>query len=157
MNRISKYIILPGLLCLLPQISFCSEEDILEPHEVSVRANAGAQFGEVSATIRTKGHALERRISDIKLQVGGKSVRMPEKAYSDLTSPLLNTVELRRAAGRHEAEPFLYIYFQVGFRTSDGQWRARSVRIGYHAGRVDSRSIEIPNPDGSSTWKQDKL
>jgi hypothetical protein len=156
MNHISTHIVLSVLLCLLPQVSFCSEEDILEPVEVSIRANAGAPFGQVSATIRTKGRDLDRRISDIELQVGSKSVRIPEKAYTDLALPLLNTVELRTEAG-YDKEPWLYIFFQVGFRTSDGQWRPKRVHIAYHAGRIESRSIEIPNPDGSSTRKEEKL
>jgi hypothetical protein len=139
------------------QRGFCSEEDILEPVEVSIRADAGAPFGEVSATIRTKGSEPERRISGIKLHVGSKSVRIPEEAYSDLTLPLLNTIELRREGGRRDNEPWLYIFFQVGFRTSDGQWRPKRVHIAYHAGRIESRSIETPNPDGSATWKEDKL
>lgn len=156
MKRISISIALSVLFCLLPQISFCSEEEILEPVEVSIRADAGASFGEVSATIRTRGRDSERRISDIKLQVGSKSVRIPEKAYSDLASPLLNSVELRTEAS-YDKEPWLYIFFQVGFRTSDSQWRPKRVHIAYHAGRIESRSIETPNPDGSSTRKEDKL
>jgi hypothetical protein len=138
------------------QRGFCSQEAILEPVEASIRADAGAPFGEVSATLRTKGRNLERRISDIKLRVGRKSIRIPEKAYSDLTLPLLNTIELRREPG-YDKEPWLYIFFQVGFHTSDGQWRPKRVRIAYHAGRIESRSIETPNPDGSATWKEDKL
>ena len=144
------------LLTILPQISFCSEEAILEPVEVSIRADADAPFGKVSVTIRTKGLDSVRRISDIKLQVGSKSVRIPEKAYSDLALPLLNTVELRTEPG-HDKEPLLYIFFQTGYRTSDGQWRPKRVHFAYHAGRIESRSIETPNSDGSYTWKQDKL
>lgn len=127
--------ILSALLCLLPQVSLCSQEFILEPIEVSIRADAGEPFGEVSTTICASGRDSERRISDIKLRVGSKSVRIPERAYSDLESPLL--------------------VFQVGFRTSDGQWHPKRVHIAYHAGRIESRSIETPNADGSSTRKED--
>lgn len=144
------------LLAILPQICFCSEEMILEPAEVNIRADAGASFGEVIVTIRTKGLDSARRISDIKLQVGSKPVRIPERAYSDLELPLLNTVELRTEPG-YDKEPLLYIFFQTGYRTSDRQWRPKRVHIAYHAGRVESRSIETPNPDGSYTWNQDKL
>ena len=107
-------------------------------------------------TIRTKGRATERRISDIKLQVGGKSVRVPEKAYRDLASPLLNTVELRTDPG-YDKEPWLYVVFELGHRTADGQWRPKRVHIAYQAGRIESRSIDTPNPDGSSTHQTEKL
>ena len=156
MIRILTHIVLAALLCGLPRVSFGSQEEILEPSEVSIRADAEARFGEVRATIRTKGRGAERRISDIKLQVGGKPVRIPEKAYSDLASPLLNTVELRTEAG-YDKEPWLYISFQVGFSTAEGHWCPKRVHIAYHAGRIESRSIETPNPDGSFAWKQEKL
>jgi hypothetical protein len=156
MNRISLHIGLAVLLCGLPRVSFGSQEEILEPSEVSIRAEAGSRFGEVHATVRTKGRGAERRISDIKLQVGSKSVRIPEKAFSDLASPLLNTVELRTEAG-YDKEPWLYISFQVGFSTAEGHRRPRRVHIAHHAGRIEARSIEMPKPDGSFAWKEDKL
>lgn len=156
MNRISTHIGLAVLLFGLPRVSFGSPEEILEPSEVSIRAEAGARFGEVRATVRTKGRGAERRISEINLGVGSKSVRIPEKAYSDLASPLLNTVELRTEAG-YDKEPWLYVFFQVGFSTAEGHWCPKRVHIAYHAGRLESRSIETPNPDGSFTWKEDKL
>ena len=149
-------LVLTAVLCLLPQWGLCSQELTLEPTETSLRADAGAPFGEVSVTIRTKGRDTERRISDIKLQVGGKSVRVPEKAYQDLASPLLNTVELRTDPG-YDKEPWLYIVFEVAHRTSDGQWRPKRVHIAYQAGRIESRSIDTPNPDGSSTRQTEKL
>jgi hypothetical protein len=156
MNRLSTRIVLLALLCLLPRIGFCSEEEILEPIEVTTRADAGSTFGQISVTVRTKGRDSDRRIDDIKLEVSGKTVRIPKKAYSDLASPLLNTVELRTEAG-YDKNPWLYIFFQVGFRTADGQWRPKRVHIAYHAGRIESRSIETPNPDGTFTRKEDKL
>ena len=50
------------------------------------------------------------------VQVGGKSVQFPEKAYSDLQWPLLNTVELRSEVG-YDQHPWLYIVFETGFHT----------------------------------------
>ncbi|MDQ6633015.1 MAG: hypothetical protein M3Y82_14870 [Verrucomicrobiota bacterium] len=156
MNRTTTYLVLSALLFLMPQVGFSSEEDILEPNEISLSSDAGIPFGEVKVTIRAQGHDSKRRISDIKLQVGSKSIRVPEKAYKDLTLPLLGTVELRKAAG-YDKKPWLYIFFRLGFRTSDGEWRPKRVHISYHAGSIESRSIETPNLDGSYTWKEDKL
>ncbi len=151
------FVILLALLSgLLPQPSYCSEEEVLEPSEITIRAQAGAPFGEVVATVRAEGRGPERKVSRITLRVGGKSVPVPAGAYSDLVSPRLNTVELRTEAG-YDKQPWLYIYLQLAFRTSDGQMRPKRVRIAYHAGRIESRSIETPNPDGSVTWKNDKL
>lgn len=156
MNRASVQILLAAALCVLPWLVFGSEEEILEPVEISLRADGGTPFGEVSVSIRTKGRAGERRISEIQLKVGGKAVRVPEKAYSGLTSPLLNTVELRTEAG-YDRDSWLYIYFQTAYRTSDGQWRPKRVRIAYHAGRIESRSIETPNAEGSSRSQTERL
>ncbi len=156
MNRVVAHILLAGALCLVPRFGFSSEEQILEPIAVSLRADAGADFGEVSVNIRTKGRTSERRISKIELTVGGKAVHIPEKAYSDLVSPLLNTVELRTEPG-YDRNPWLYIFLQTAYRTSDGQWRRKRIHIAFHAGRVESRSIDTPNADGSSTSKTEKL
>lgn len=155
MNRRATFTIVLVLIVLLSQPSLCSEELVLEPAEVSIRADAGQPFGKVSATIRADGRDAERRVADIKLQVGGKSVPIPEKAYRDLASPLLNTLELRTEVG-YDKSPWLYIVFQVGFRTADGLWQPKRVHIAYHAGRIESRSIEAPNPDGSTTRKHEK-
>ena len=81
MKTVSTLTLLPLLFCLLPLPSLCTEEGILEPHEVIIRADAGAPYGEVRVTVRTKGIHSERRISDIPLEVGSTSVRIPEKAY----------------------------------------------------------------------------
>ncbi len=156
MNHVLAHIALAAALCLLPRFGFSSEEQILEPSQVSLRADAGAPFGEVSVNIRTKGRNAERRISSIELTIGGKAVRIPEKAYSDLALPLLNTVELRTEPG-YDRNPWLYIFLQTAYRTSDGQWRPKRIHIAFHAGRVESRSIDTPNADGSSTSQSEKL
>ncbi len=156
MTSASVQILLAAAVCVLPWFVFGSEEEILEPVEISLRADGGTPFGEVSVSIRTKGRDSERRIADIQLKVGGKAVRVPEKAYSGLTSPLLNTVELRTEAG-YDKHPWLYIYFQTAYRTSDGQWRPKRVHIAYRAGRIESRSIETLNADGTSTSQTERL
>lgn len=152
----ARTILAAALLCLMPLPGLSSEEEILEPSEATLRAHAGKPFGEVSLTIRAKGHDAGRRISEIKLRVSGKSVAVPDKSFNDLAVPLLNTLELRTCTD-FEGKPWLYIVFQLAHRTAEGQWRPKKVHIAYHAGRIESRSIETPNADGSSTHHTEKL
>jgi pimeloyl-ACP methyl ester carboxylesterase len=93
---------------------------------------------------------------------GGWLVRLYESTYPEEVVGMVLVeagadIELRTGAPRDGKEPWLYIFFQAGFRASDGKWRPIRVRIAYHAGRIKSRSIETPNPDDSSTWKEQKL
>lgn len=152
----ARTILAAVLLCLLSLPGLGSEEEILEPAEATLCAEAGKPFGEVSVTVRANGRDAGRRISEIKLQVGGKHIPVPEKSFNDLTVPLLNTLELRTCTD-FDGKPWLYIVFQLAHRTADGQWRPKKVHIAYHAGRIESRSIETPGADGSSTHRTEKL
>ena len=159
MKTVSTLALLPLLFCLLPLPSLCTEEGIVEPHEVSIRADAGAPYGEVRVTVRTKGIHSERRISDIQLEVGSTSVRIPEKAYGDLEWPRLNTVKLLTTPSG-EKGPSLFIFFELASYTPVGhEWAPKRVRIEYSAGRIVSRSIETRSPDGvlTTSWQRDKL
>jgi hypothetical protein len=68
----------------------------------------------------------------------------------------LNAVELRTEVG-FDKHPWLSIYFEVANKTADGKWRPKRVRISYHGGRIESRSIETEDPDGSFTWKTEEI
>jgi hypothetical protein len=129
-----------------------TQERILVPHEISIVADAGQPFGEVRACLRTR----EGRIEGIDLEVAGKKILIPAAAYADLRIPLSSTLQLRTDPG-YEKEPWLYVYFELAHRTPDGQSRPKRVHIAYHRGKIESRSIETPDSDRSSTVKEDKL
>ncbi len=124
-----------------------------------MRVNAGAPFGEVSMTVRNNESGTVQTISSITLQVGGKSISIPEKAYSNLGAALLNTVELMKPDG----DGALYISFETQFRASDGQSLRRIVRLTYRDGRIESRMIGTRSSDydgkgeGSTSWTNEKL
>ena len=140
-----------------PASSHGSEEEIHHPYEVSLAVNAGGSFGEVRVTLRASGSkSVPAKITSIDLWLNGKNVQIPEVAYADLEEPLLGSAQIRSEAG-YDEHPWLYIYFELAYRMEDGQWRPKRVHIAYHNGKIEHRSIDTPHPDGSYTYKQDKL
>jgi hypothetical protein len=127
--------------CLVCGTAFASEEDILPPHRVSLAADAGKPFGEVSATLETTRDRQGRRLRSITLTVGGQSFSVPEEQFRDLQDPLIATAQLRTEAGP-DRHPWLYLTFRLArpgaasvsdyptvyLRFQDGQWRERSIR-----------------------------
>lgn len=140
----SKACVFQFLLCLVPSLASGSEERIVEPVEVTIRADMELPFGKVVATIRKAHRESERRIAEIALHVNGKFVPVPVEAYRDLESPLLRTLQFRTEAG-YDKDPWLYLFFEVGHGTLVGP---KFVRIAYHAGRIESRSIQKRTADG---------
>ena len=146
-------IALVGLVCL-PALA--SQEKIIQPYKVTVSADAGKPFGDVTVEITTDRKADNPKITAIRLKVDGEWQDVPKKAFTDLDSPLLNETEIRTEVGRDDS-PWLYIYFEVSHRDNSGTWRPKQVHIGYHKGRFEQRSITTPTSDTESKWDKMEL
>lgn len=133
-----------------------SEEEIHSPYEIIVSADTGKLFGDVTVEIKTDKRIKAPKIISIRVKIGGEWKDVPEKAFSDLDSPLLNKTEIRTEVG-YDDSPWLYIYFEVGHRDKNGKWNPKRVHIAYHKGRFESRSITTPVSDSKSDWKKIEL
>ncbi len=108
--------VLTGLLC---SAAFCSTEWIAHTHKVSIWADAGKPFGEVSATLETTGARPNHRIKSIVLTVNGKKFIVPQASFKNLKRPQINTASFRTEAGgsrrgeKASDSPWLYLMFRL--------------------------------------------
>jgi hypothetical protein len=148
-------------IALLLTLAFCSsasasKERILEPYQVTISADAGKPFGEVTIEIKTNKAPNNPRITSIRLNVNGKWKDVPKKAFSDLDSPLLTKTAIRTEKG-HDDSPWLYIYFEVFHTDENGTIAPKKIHICYHKRKFERRSIDTPAADGSSKWDNTPL
>ena len=159
MNTVTKLCVSGSFAVILscfawPGPLYASEEEILEPSEVTITADAGASFGKVTAEITTHNEPENRTISGIRLNINGGWVSVPEKALADLRNPLLNSTEIRTEAG-YDEHPWLYIYFELAHRDPEGKFVLKRVHIAYHNGKLVFRSVDIPESNGS--YKHERM
>ena len=134
-----------------------SEEDILQPYEVAVIADAGKSFGEVAVEIKTNKDPEKLKIASIRLKINGEWKSVPEKAFADLEKPDLNSLQIRTEAG-YDENPWLYVYFELFYRDESGRYAPnKRVHISYHKDRFESRTIDVPMSDGSRKWDKMEL
>ena len=138
------------------QVAIGSEEYIVPPHQISIAADAGKPFGDVIVRISTNKDPKEPKITSIRLHIHGKWVSVPEKAFADLKTPLLNAAEIRTEVGYDES-PWLYIYFELAHRDQSGKWNPKKVHIAYHRGQFEYRAVSTPLSSGSSKWEKKDL
>lgn len=131
---------------------FASQERIIQPNQVTVSADAGKPFGDVIVEIKTTKESDNARITGIRLNIDGAWKDVPQKAYADLRSPLLNRVEIRTESG-YDDSPWLYIYFEVAHQDKTGKWNPTLVHIAYHKGRFEKLLITTPVSD--SEWQNE--
>ncbi len=123
-----------------------SEERILNPCKVSISADAGKPFGDVTVEIVTNKNEKDLKIISIRIKIHGKWKKIPERAFADLKSPLLNNVQIRTETG-YDDSPWLYIFFKLGHYDKNGKWNPKRVHIFYHKGHFERRSITTPESD----------
>ncbi|MBW1810791.1 MAG: hypothetical protein JRJ19_13740 [Deltaproteobacteria bacterium] len=130
-----------------------SQERTHFPYSISMSADTGKLFGEVSVQIESERDKSKPKIKSIRLQIKGKWKTVPAKAFADLESPLLHKSEIRTERGWGDS-PWLYIYFEVLHWDDKGKWHTRKVHIAWHKGRFEHRSITYQKPDGSTKWEK---
>jgi hypothetical protein len=131
-------------VCFLCGVLFASEEEILAPRKVSLTADGGKAFGEVSATLETTGDGKDYRIKAITLTVGGKKYDVPKEQFNDLRDPLINTAEFRWEVGRVGDSPYLYLTFRLAKRGARSVADYPRVYIRFRDGKLLGRSIHDP-------------
>lgn len=135
-------------VCIACATCLASQEQIFVPHKVSIFADTGKEFGEVSATVETtkETDSRKRRIKAIGLTVGGKTYAVPEKEFSDLQWVLIDSVELRTVeAGLTVDDPELYLTFQLQRAGAASPEERPTVSIRYRNGKPLERSIREPS------------
>jgi hypothetical protein len=130
-------------VCLACGAAIASEEEILTPYKITLAADAGKEFGEVTAAIERKSDAKDRRIKSITLTVNGKTFVVPKEQFSDLRDPLIQTAEFRWEAGRGSG-PWLYLTFQLAKQGAKSTSDRPRVYIRYQNGKLMQRSIRQP-------------
>jgi hypothetical protein len=120
-----------------------SEEQIHFPTEITITANAGEIFGEVTAEIKTNKESKSPKIKSIRLNIDDEWKLVPEKAFADLENVLLQKTEIRTEKGYDES-PWLYIYFEISHRTESGSYFPKRVHIAYRKDKFESRFIDTP-------------
>ena len=132
-----------GVVCLACGAAVASEEDILSPHKVTLAADGGKAFGEVSAAIEATTDAGACRIKSITLTVDGKPFVVPKEQFSDLHDPLIATAEFRTEAG-HDAHPWLYLTFQLAKSGAASVGDRPRVYIRFQNGEIKERFVRQP-------------
>src|SRR4051794_4445341 len=140
-----KRLTLSALIVCLPCVALlASEEDVLPPRKVSLTADGGKPFGEVSATLETTGGGKDYRIKAITLTVAGKKYDVPKEQFNDLRDPLINTAEFRREGGRDGGSPYLYLTFRWAKRGGRSVADYPRVYTRFRNGKLLGRSIHDP-------------
>lgn len=145
--------LMPGLCT---QVAQGSQERIVDPDEVTQVADTGESFGRVRVTVTAHTRDNKRQISGIRLQVKGKTVVVPGSAFADLSSPWLNSLEIRTEPGFDDG-PWLYVFLKTGLSGPDSEGPSTNVRFVYHRGQIRSRILEITGSDGKITHRRDLL
>jgi hypothetical protein len=128
---------------LLLGTAHASEEDILptRTRKLTISADGGRNFGEVSAAIET---AKDGRIKSINLFVGDKCYAVPQEQLTDLGPSLLHTAQFRAEAGRG-GPPWLYLTFRVATPGALDPADCPLVYIRFRDGKVMDRHIRTPS------------
>lgn len=145
-------LILLFVLLIFPINLEASQELIINPSSVSLKAFAGEYFGEVKATII----ANEERVEKVELTVQGKNIDIPTKVYEYLEKPLLNTFQIRTERGYDEF-PHLYVYLELAFKTKKDEWLPKKIHLDYYGGVIQAISIQTPEDKNNSSWDSIKL
>jgi hypothetical protein len=109
-------LVLTGLLC---SAAFCSTEWVAHTHKVSIWADAGKPFGEVSATLQTTGSRPNHRIKSITLTINGKKFIVPQASFKNLQRPQTSTAVFHTEGGgnrrreKDSGSPWLYLIFRL--------------------------------------------
>jgi hypothetical protein len=126
---------------LLLGTAHASEEDILPTRsKLTISADGGRGFGEVSAAIET---AKDGRIKSINLFVGDRCYAVPQEQLADLGPALLYTAQFRAEAGRG-GPPWLYLTFRVAKPGALDSSDCPLVYIRFRDGKVMDRHIRPP-------------
>jgi hypothetical protein len=133
--------------CALCGALFASEEETLPPRKVSLTADGGKAFGEVSATLEAAGAGQGYRIKAIALTVGGKRYDVPQEQLNDLRNPLINTAEFRWEAGQEGDSPYLYLTFRLAEPGAKSAANHPRVYIRFRDGKLLGRSVHHPQAD----------
>jgi hypothetical protein len=147
--------IVPVIMLVFCSMVSASKERVIEPYQVTISADAGKPFGEVTLEIKTNKVPNSPKITSIRLKVNGEWKDVPKRAFVDLDSPLLTKTAIRTESG--DDSPWLYIYFEVSHQDENGVWAPKRVHISYHKGKYESRGIDTPSADGSSKWDETEL
>jgi hypothetical protein len=131
-----------------------SEEQIIFPSEISITANAGEPFGEVTVEIIADKALEASKIKSIRLKINGEWQSVPERAFSDLENVFIQTPEIRIEKG-YDNNPWLYIYFELPHRMESDNYLPRRVHIAYHKNKFEFRSIDTPISENA--YKSDRV
>jgi hypothetical protein len=131
-----------AVIWLLLGTAHASEEDILPTRKLTVSADGGRDFGEVTAAIET---ARDGRVKSINLFVGGGCYAVPREQLEDLGPALLHTAQFRAEAGRG-GPPWLYLTFRVAKPGALDASDCPLVYIRFRDGKVRDRHIRPPSP-----------
>ena len=107
------------LTALLINSASSSVEWVAHTHKVSIWADAGKPFGEVSATLQTTGTRPNLRIKSITLTVNGKKFVVPQASFKNLQRPQISTAVFHTEGGgsrrgeKDSGSPWLYLIFRL--------------------------------------------
>jgi hypothetical protein len=132
-----------GIAIISLSAAVASEEEILSPHKITITADSGKAFGEVSAALETRRDGKDRRIKAITFTVDGKAIVVPKEQFDDLRDPLIQTAEFRTEAG-FDKHPWLYLTFQLAKAGAKSTSDRPRVYIRYQNGKLMERSIQEP-------------
>lgn len=135
---------LAGLVLSSPAL-FATQVKYHLAYKVTLTADVGAPFGEVSVVLETTREAAgeTRRLKLIRIAVGGKTVDVPTKQFNSLAKPLLDTAQIQTSVGL-DNRPELYVVIQVGKWGDDYKRDRRTVFFTYKNGKVVEPFITAP-------------
>lgn len=133
-----------------------SEEEIIRPHRVILDADCGRSFGVVRVDMILARDKQANLVQGIVLSIAGAQHKVPVKAYADLRSPRLNTLELRTERG-YDRHPWLYITFEAEHVDKNGKGNLRRVYIASQNGRFVYRALKFRKADGQWAFERTAL
>lgn len=125
-----------------------SRELIAKPTQVAVTQYTVAiaadtpEFGPVHALIRRAGDDAGR-IAGIEVSYGGRTIKLPRKAFGGLDAVFMKTWEIRTERGYGNA-PWLYLRVQSPHRIAGGESLPKTITFGFNSGRFKSVSVNTP-------------
>ncbi len=138
-----RVLVLSGMLC---SAAFCSEEDIHRPYKLSIWADAGKSFGNVSATIERTDPGPTYpykpiRVKSITLIVKNKKYVVPRASFKNLQSPLIHTAEFRTIGGMDGGSPWLCLVFRLDNPKAKTITDYPKVYIRFRDGRLQTTQV----------------
>jgi hypothetical protein len=132
-------------------VALGSEEWMAHTHKVSIWADAGQHFGEVSATLQTTGAQPNHRIKSITLTVRGKKIVVPQASFKNLRRPQISTATFRTDAGgsrrgeKDSGSPWLYLVFRLENPRAKSASDYSNVYIRFRDGKLQTTQV-WPSP-----------